>query len=271
LNAAGSRAAGGIDAVVLAALPEEMQPLQAMLTDVRRPIGDETIWCGRCADRSVALVVTGDGERNARTGAFTALRGLHPRAVLAIGVSGALSPELAVGDLLIGHQVMREQGEAWPASPSLLAAAEALDGAFPAALISAPRLAVTRADKRRLAAVAADRAQGLPAAVDLESAAFASEAAARGLPWLFLRAVSDGADEELPPLLNDCLDDGGSIQRGRLAARLFGQPSALPRLLVLHRRTRVCAETLAKAVATLLAGPLDAISQEDWRPGELGG
>jgi adenosylhomocysteine nucleosidase len=263
--------AAGVDVVVLVALPEEMQPLRAMMTDVRQPDDDATIWWGRCAGRAVALVVTGDGERNARTGAFAALRGLHPRAVLAIGVSGALSPELAVGDLLIGHQVMREQGEAWSASPSLLAAAAVLDGARPAALISASRLAVTRADKRRLATLATDRAPGLPAAVDLESAAFAAVAATRGVPWLFLRAVSDGANEELPPLLNDCLDEGGAIRRGRLAARLFGQPSALPRLLVLHRRTRACAETLARAVATLLAGPLAEGSQQAWSPGEMSG
>jgi nucleoside phosphorylase len=205
----------GVDAVVLAALPEEMQPLRAMLTDARRFLDDEEIWCGRCAGRSVALVLTGDGERNARAGAFAALRYLHPGAVLAIGVSGALSPELKMGDLLVGHQVMREQGDAWPASRSLIAAAEGLAEARPAAL-----------------------------------------------PWHVLRAISDEAGEELPALVNECLDDGGALRRAQLAVRLFRQPSALPRLLALHRRTRLCAEALAAAVASLLAGPLTEIGRD---------
>jgi nucleoside phosphorylase len=260
-----------VDVAVLTALPEEMQPLRALLADVRRPFEDEPIWFGRCAGRALALVITGDGERNARAGAFAALRRLRTRAVVAIGVSGALSPDLRAGDLLLAHRVMREQGDAWAASPSLLTAAATVAGARPAALISAPRLAVTRADKQRLALIAADRADGLPVAVDLESAAFASEAVARRIPWLVLRSISDEAGEELPALLNECLDDGGAIRRGRLAARLFGQPSVLPRLLLLRRRTQLCAEALARAVATLLAGPLDDITSQAWRPGEMNG
>jgi nucleoside phosphorylase len=258
-----------VDVAVLSALPEEMQPLRASLAAVRRPAEGDPIWRGRCAGREVALVVTGDGERNARGGAFAAFRRLRPRMVVVIGVAGALSPDLRAGDLLVAHRVMREHGDAW--EPSLPAATSALGGARPAALISAARLAVTRADKQRLALVAADRADGLPVAVDLESAAFVSEAVARRLPWVVLRSVSDEASEELPALLNECLDDGGAIRRGRLAARLFGQPSALPRLLALRRRTQLCAEALAAAVATLLAGPLEEVAAQAWRPGEVSG
>jgi hypothetical protein len=94
----------------------------------------------------------------------------------------------------------------------------------------------------------------LAAAVDLESAEWAAAAAARGLPWIILRAVSDAAGEEMPALLNDCLDDGGAVRRGRLALRLFGQPSALPRLLVLRQRVRVSAGVLAAATLAVLAG-----------------
>jgi len=257
--AGGADVASGaaLDAIVLAALPEEMGPLRAMLGNVRLLDGEKAIWRGRWAGREVALVVTGDGERNARTQAAAAFRRLRPRLVIAIGVAGAVSPQLALGDTLVAHQVMREQGDAWPASAPLLAAAARLTQARPGALISIPRLATTVADKRRLAAVAAARAPGLAAAVDLESAAFVAAAAARGLPWLILRAISDVASEELPALLNECLDDGGAVRRARLAVGLFGQPAALLQLLLLRQRVRSCAEALAAAATSVLAGAFE--------------
>jgi hypothetical protein len=149
---------------------------------------------------------------------------------------------------------MREQGDAWQAPPPWLVGSARLAGARPAALISVPRLAATVADKQRLLSLTVARAPGLAAAVDLESAAFVAAAAARGLPWLILRAISDTAAEALPPLLNRCLDDGGAIRRGLLAARLIGEPSALPRLLALRQRVQACAELLATATLAVLEG-----------------
>jgi hypothetical protein len=69
-----------------------------------------------------------------------------------------------------------------------------------------------------------------------------------------LRAISDVASEELPALLNECLDDGGAVRRARLAVGLFGQPAALLQLLLLRQRVRSCAEALAAAATSVLAG-----------------
>ena len=200
------------------------------------------------------MAVTGDGDRNARTRAAAVLRGVHPRIVIAIGAAGALSAELAMGELLVAHRVMREYGDGWQAPAPWLAGAAGRAGARPAALISVPHLAVSVAEKQRLLAIAAPRAPGLVAAVDLESAAFAAAASARGLPWLILRAVSDRAGEALPQVLNRCQDHGGAIRRGLLAARIIGEPSALPRLLALRQRVQACAERLAAATTAVLDG-----------------
>ena len=47
----------------------------------------------------------------------------------------------------------------------------------------------------------ADAAEPDAGLVDLESAACAAEADAAGVPWLVVRAVSDGPDDRLPPWL----------------------------------------------------------------------
>ena len=267
MHGGGTKVADAVDAIVLAALPEEMRPLRAMLADLRPFADDGESWRGRWGSREMALVVTGDGARNARAGATAAFLRVRARAVIAIGVAGALSPELAAGDLLVAHQVLREDGNAWKAPPALLAAAAHLPAARPAALISVPRLAASRADKRHLAIVAGQLAPGLAAAVDLESAAFAAAAIAWGRPWLILRAISDEAHEELPALLNDCLDEGGALRRGRLAVGLFRQPSLLPGLLSIRQRVHRCAETLAAAVLAVIAR-LGEIDEEERQAAE---
>ena len=245
-------AVAAVDVLVLAALPDEVRELRAMLADLRPLGGEGAVQRGRWRGRDIGLAVTGDGDRNARVGAAAALHRVRARAVIAIGVAGALSPELAAGELLVAHRVMREHGEAWHAPPPWLAGAARLAGARPAALISVPRLAATISDKQRLLSLTDTRAPGLMAAVDLESAAFAAAAATRGLPWLILRAISDTAGEPLPPLLNRCLDEGGAIRRRLLAARLFSQPSALPQLLQLRQRVRACATVLATATTAII-------------------
>ena len=231
---------------MLAALPEEMRPLRAMLGEraaARRREGESGAADGRGATWrwSSPATVSGTRARKRRR----RFGGCGPRLVIAIGVAGAVSPQLALGDTLVAHQVMREQGDAWPAPAPLLAAAARLTQARPGALISDPP---PRDDGRRQAAAARRsprraRPGWRPRSIS-ESAAFVAAAAARGLPWLILRAISDVASEELPALLNDCLDDGGAVRRARARGRA-----------VRTARRAVAAAAVAAARAHLRRGP----------------
>ncbi len=115
------------DAVVLAAMPEELAPLRALLADAR-PLGgglgvDIDIVTGRLGGNRVALAVTGDGDRNARLRAAAVLALAPARALLAIGVAGALSDDLVPGELIAVTRVLRERGPLLAASPQLADAA----------------------------------------------------------------------------------------------------------------------------------------------------
>jgi hypothetical protein len=88
--------------------------------------------------------------------------------------------------------------------------------------------------------------------VDLESALYAGAAAAVGVPWLILRAVSDAAHEAVPALLNACLDADGALARTRVLRALAREPRALPALLRLRRRVQGCAVHLGAAVERIL-------------------
>ena len=238
----------GVVAIV-AAMPEEVAPLRARMgVTTRIQHGGFVIERGQLGGRPVALGITGDGARNARTGVDALLAGSNARALLVLGVSGALSPELATADLIVASRVTDEEGRVHEADPAPAAAVARVTGGRPAVVMSARKIADTTDEKRRLAAQAG---AGL-AVCDLESASYVSAAGAATIPWTVLRAVSDTAGETLPPLLNRSLDAGGAVSRGRVLRGLISDPGALPLLLTLRRRVGQCAEVLARAAEAAL-------------------
>ena len=235
---------------IVAAMPEELAPLRARLVGpTRAPRNGVAIERGRLGGREVALAATGDGARNARAGVAALLSAASDvESLIVVGVSGALSPELATADLVVASRVTDEDGEAHDADPARVAAAVQATGARAAVVLSARRIADSAQEKRRLA----QQAGPGPAVVDLESAAYVAAAAAASIPWIVLRAVSDRADENLPALLNRSLDSGGAVNRGRVLRGLLGDPGALPQLLALRKRVGQCAEVLARAAEAAL-------------------
>jgi nucleoside phosphorylase len=241
---------------IAAALPEEMGPLRARLLGARRiTVPGALAVSGLLAGRRVALLVTGDGEQNARDGIAALFERVAVSRLVVIGVSGALTSDLGPGALLLGERVCDGAGALHPVAEDLAAAIERT-GARPATLVTARRIADSPDERARLL-----RLFGTwpgPAAVDLESAVFVRAAAGREIPWQVLRAISDTADERLPPLLNESRDDeAGGVRRGRLLRGLLLAPGALPSLLSLRWRVGRCAQVLSAATHRLLAAAED--------------
>jgi len=247
---------------VITAMPEEMAPLRARCTDTC-PHGQVTL--GRLDGHRVAMLVTGDGARNARLGVAALLRATPVGRLVALGVAGALSPDLGPGALVVGEQVLAiaagtGAGETLHADGALV---DRVARALPArrgVVVTSDRIADTVAEKQWLygEARAAVGDATLAAVVDLESAIYAAAAAAAGIPWLVVRAVSDTASEALPALLNRSRDDGGAVRRSSVVRGLLGDPGALPVLMSLRRRVRDGAEALARVAGPVLAALDDA-------------
>jgi len=165
-----------------------------------------------------------------------------------IGVAGALTPDLGIGDVIAARQVLQPGGEPWEPSLELLArAVEA--GIRTGTVLTTTRLAATPSEKARLAA---HPGVGAPAVVDLESAVYAQAADAAGVPWLVLRAVSDTAAESLPAYLEHCRDEGGAVRRGRVVLRALVRPWTIPALLRLGRKVNRCSEDLTEVSLRLI-------------------
>jgi len=246
---------------ILAALPEEAAEVLGRLEDrVEVPLTTvpqgrgrgvgRSVALGRLAGRPVAVLVTGDGAHNARQSVAALLDAIPVSKLLLIGVAGGLTAGLSPGQLIVAGEVVGEEsGSRYRAEPNAAENAAAAIGAERATVVTARRLVLTAAEKRRLW-TGREAASGV---VDLESEAVVEAAEASGIPWLVLRAVSDAADESLPGFLAECVGPDGAIRRSAVLRHALRHPWALPSLLLMRRRIDACGRALADAACERLA------------------
>jgi adenosylhomocysteine nucleosidase len=165
------------------------------------------------------ILLCGDGPERAAHAAIELMNG-GARLVLCIGTAGALSPELAPGDLVVPENVIRN-GIAYTNDPAWRAIVLAAVSNAPGAVSGGNLLTVDRAIARREDKAAARRESGA-VAVDLESAAVLERAAARGVRALALRVVLDGANTDVPDVILRNCDHFGRPRLGAMFATLLG-------------------------------------------------
>lgn len=238
--------------LVIAAMARELAPLVA----AAMPRCSSFAWAGcrvyrgRVASTPVLLACTGDGPLRAERGARALLQAFPASKLLAIGVSGGLSPDVTRETLLVAGEV-RDRGVPLPQPPDpswvqqALRCARAREGS----VIATDRVLVAPSAK---AAIYASLSLKGPAAVDLESAAYARMAALHGVPYLVVRALCDTAEEALPLDFNRFRTRDGRIARGRVAQHALLRPWLLAPLWALRGRVRQSSRLLAAFVEELL-------------------
>jgi adenosylhomocysteine nucleosidase len=232
---------------VVTALKEEFE---AVLSRARGAKFRGTFVEARLGTADVALCLTGDGAGNAGRAADILCESVRPTALLGAGVAGALSPDLAIGDVLVSRRVRDLQGDV--AAPDGRLLAQALEGAGvrAGAFLTVARPVVLASLKSALLQTLDDAG---PAAADMESSAWARAAASRGIPYLIVRAISDRADENLPEYLGHCVGLDGAIRRSSVVLRALAQPATIPALLRMRRRLLACAQGLAAFLEEFLS------------------
>ena len=92
---------------IVAAREDELAPLrERVLVSEEIMDGPRNYVVGKLRGVQVVLAVTGDGKRNADLGIRRLIQTCAPTRVLAVGLGGALSVDLAVGDLVVSSEVM---------------------------------------------------------------------------------------------------------------------------------------------------------------------
>ena len=197
--------------------------------------------------RELLLARTGMGPDNAEAAARRLFSEAHVAAALSVGVAAGLSPLLQAGDLIVADRAIlhRKSGttrqsfscdaglQEW--ALTLVRQSGSRHSVGP--IVTVEQILPTADEKRRLAA------ESGAMAVDMESAAIASAASARAVPFLALRAILDPVEEDLNIAFDRFLNRRGDPRWLSLAWYLLAQPLALSRLVGLGRRTSaLCAD-----------------------------
>lgn len=155
------------------------------------------------------------------------------------GVAGALTDDLAPGDVLVPDRIAYRSDDIGFATDAARSAW--LVHAFSpdlrvrrGVLWSAPQPIATGHDKRELAACSGAQA------VDMEAAAVAAVAQRAGLPFVAVKAICDPLDRELPARIVAALGAGGRVTPRLLASIATGGP-------VVWRAARTLARDFARA------------------------
>jgi adenosylhomocysteine nucleosidase len=197
----------------------------------------------------LALLVTGEGPHNAERALRAWLDERRARAVINIGLAGALSVALQAGDLVIAREIRGPDCRFDTTAAPLFQAAARLAGVRAGTAITVDEIVCKATDKRRLAGSLGGNEI---AWVDMESAAIAAVCDELQMPYLVVRAISDGLDEDLPIDFNRCRDAGGRISSRKVVQAALARPRAFKGLIQLKRRADLCAGNLASFIRRLL-------------------
>jgi adenosylhomocysteine nucleosidase len=169
--------------VISFALPEESKELVRKIAGARRS-GQAVlpVITGKIAGRDVTVVHSGMGMASATAQMGRYLEAQTPALWIAAGFGGGLVPDVAVGDVVVAENF---------SDPALLAAI-AGQPARRGALVTTKQVIETVEHKKDLG-----RHTGA-VVVDMETAAIQRLCAPRGIPMLAIRAISDGATQDLP-------------------------------------------------------------------------
>ena len=204
----------------------------------------------------IALLKTGMGVINAKRNLRSFLRLQQVRAVLNVGLAGALSPNLNIGDLVIVRNFLNDVKT--KPSAELRAMADKISykktrlhfgDAFTVDKV------IWKSKERR------DIAKGIPvngcAIFDMESSAVAETCGAFDIPFMIIRSISDQYNEDLPINFNKCLKNDGNLSITKIIITVLTNPRSLKGLLELRKRSLICTENLTSFVHQLLLAMSD--------------
>jgi nucleoside phosphorylase len=244
------------DVVVFAALGWEARAALDALQGVEA-LGLRS-WRGFLGDgAAVRVLQIGIGlDRAERRAAQAADAGLY----LSCGCAGALDPRLRAGDLVIADRILPldangRVGAALAVSPSALAEWSTRRGiAARVGPVASSPILLRSADGKR------DAARHGALVVEMESAAVAAAARARGAACAVVKVVLDEAGDAVGFPGGEVVDpETGEIDVARGVAALALRPHWWPRAARLARQQRIAERRLRQYLALLFSAGLDAL------------
>ena len=200
---------------IIGALDIELERLiDAMQEPVHREISGVPFTCGKLLGTDVVIARAGVGKVNAAVCAQTMALIYEPELIINSGVSGALSPELHVGDVVIGTDVVQHDVDttAMGDEPGFVSTVDRLsfplDNFASTAIAAAAEELGIRAVRGRIASgdqfvASTERKEEIvrlfsAVTCEMEAGAIAHVCFLNRIPCAVIRSISDGGNEEAP-------------------------------------------------------------------------
>jgi adenosylhomocysteine nucleosidase len=219
---------------MVAALEREVRPLVKRWNKVEREHEGRRF---KFFERGeIVLVCGGIGAEAARRATEAAIALYEPELVMSVGFAGALDPVLKVGEIFSPGRVI----DCRDSSSVEIAGGRGV-------LVSAASIA-SGEQKAKLAASYGAQA------VDMEAAAVARGAQARGLRFIAVKAISDESAFEMPAL-DRFVGANGQFRTGRFVISLIWRPWLWSRVIQLARDGAKASRALCGELERRIGGP----------------
>ncbi|CAN5151076.1 hypothetical protein BH11PLA2_BH11PLA2_40050 [soil metagenome] len=185
---------------------------------------------------AVPVMLTQVGVERARIAVETYLQSHSPKLLILAGFGGALSPSLAVGDVIVAKDVIAEDGTISQCHPVPDANGR---------ILTVNRMIATVEEKKLLGT------KHSAAVCDMESSVVAELCRRHGVPFLAVRAVSDDAKHSLSPTL-DRIIVNGKVSAWQVLRAIVTEPTILRDFRRLARGTKRAAERQALRLKSLI-------------------
>ena len=179
-------------------------------------------------------------------------------AVVSVGVSGGLAPALIPGDLVIGKEVIADDGAKYEADGVLLGAILSGERRDERRGATGPLFgsdAIIQSDKHKSALFQNHGAL----AVDMESHGAARAAAASSTPFIAIRAIADPASRALPKAALNAVAPDGSTRVLHTLTAACRDPKQFPALMKLGGDSQAALKTLRRDLPPIFKSLFDTL------------
>jgi nucleoside phosphorylase len=181
------------------------------------------------SQQQAVLICAGTGRERAYAAAQALIEEFSPRVLVSVGFAGSCVSELAAGAVVVASRVVEaSSGREF-----------ACAGQGTGTVVTLDSLA-GRAEKQQA------RERFGAVAVEMEAAGVADASAGHGREFAAIKAISDGAGEEMEFLSGFVTPEGFAV--GRFVAYVALRPALWPRVAELGRNSRLAAGGLEGAV-----------------------
>jgi adenosylhomocysteine nucleosidase len=242
------------------ALANEFAPWRKLRRFERVSVaGGDSIYAAKVGRCDVRVALTGVGRFAARRALIHAFD-FHPDVCVSSGLSGGLKSCYAPGEVLVARTVADIQDASLVYSDAELVSRAEVSGARIVEKFLVSEDVISTVEQKQALSASGD-------AVDMESLYVLAAAWQRGIRCVAIRAISDGADSNLPLDFDGLFGERGTVSVPKVIGQVVRRPGRIPGLLRLARESERAAATLARFFEEYLErmelGPLPEIANAE--------